>query len=159
MPGSQICDNCEQLLIEPEHLQILCKDFAFYNSENTLFWQRRLDDLTTGASHSCRLCRMLIDEFKLDASFWDGCDSIPRTNQGCVVFALCIMDIAPLVLEISLQAPDGSMDKSTSVCFELLTSSGWSSKTLLGRTVMRLRFTRRSRGKVLPRSIGKSQCR
>ncbi|KAL9599062.1 MAG: hypothetical protein Q9219_004096 [cf. Caloplaca sp. 3 TL-2023] len=125
MPEAKICGTCEQLLMEPDHLQILCSDFSLSTTDrHTLLYRRELGELRANATRGCPLCSKLVTWFKLDTDIWKGfqlglSDEYPES----VVFALCIANIAPLILSISLKAAAENMGDSNWLAFELLTSS------------------------------------
>ncbi|KAL8718601.1 MAG: hypothetical protein Q9225_004286 [Loekoesia sp. 1 TL-2023] len=125
MHDTNICDDCEQLFLEPEHLQILCSDFSLHNKENhTLSYRRKLQGLRANANQGCLLCTKLVNWFKLDSNLWEGFQlGLSEANPEDVVFAMCLLDIAPLVLSVSLEAAPENMGESNLLAFELLTAS------------------------------------
>lgn len=125
MHDTKICNDCEQLFLEPAHLQILCSDFSLHNKENhTLSYRRKLEGLRRNANQGCPLCNKLINWFKLDTNIWEGFQlGLSERDPEEVIFAICLVDIAPLILSMSLEAAPENLGESNWLAFELLTAS------------------------------------
>ena len=124
MDDAQVCKDCEQLFLKPEHLKILFSDFSISNvSKHTLSYPRSVQGLNTNAKKGCLLCIKIVDFFKLDTTLWDGFRrGISAEDSDDVVFAVCLVDMAPLVLTVTL---DGVKESDSNwLAFELLTASG-----------------------------------
>ncbi|KAL8835097.1 MAG: hypothetical protein Q9170_003453 [Blastenia crenularia] len=126
-----ICQECQQLFQDPENLQILCSDFAIYNKQNhTLSLVRKRSALREKAHLGCLLCRRLVNYFKLDTDHWDGTQlSRPGGDQNDIVFAVCLVEMAPLVLSTIRQhdiSKAGLRTMTLAVIKALLSqNSGW----------------------------------
>lgn len=121
-----LCETCRQLFLDPEHLQVLCSDFSLLNRQShTLSYRRRLADLRNNTAQRCQLCRRLVQYFNLDTGFWEGLNlGLSDEDSGDVVFAMCLVNMAPLVLTVSLEGAPQTMVESNWLAFELLTRSG-----------------------------------
>ena len=124
MYDAQVCEDCEQLFLKPEHLKILFSGFSISNiPEHTLSYLRSLQGLKANAKKGCLLCTKFINFFKLDTTLWDGFrHEASAENSDDVVFAVCLVDMAPLVLTVSLEGVKES--DSNWLAFELLTTAG-----------------------------------
>lgn len=113
---AQVCNECEQLFLEPEHLQVLCSDFSLHNVErHTLSYRRKTRALKSNSIRGCGLCRILVNYFKLDTDFWKGVN---------------LVDIAPLVLSVNLEGVKEIRGDKDWLAFELLTTPGISNVNL-----------------------------
>ena len=124
MYDAQVCKDCEQLFLKPQHLKILFSDFSISNvSNHTLSYPRSLQGLKANAKQGCLLCIRIVDFFKLNTALWDGFrHGISAEHSDNVVFAVCLADMAPLVLTVTL---DGVKESDSNwLAFELLTASG-----------------------------------
>ena len=120
----QVCDECAQLFLNPEHIETLFSGFSIANlSDHTLSYRRNIHLLEANAQKGCRLCIKLAGYFRLNTDLWDGFKhGLSAENTDDVAFAVYLVDIAPLVLIIRLEsALEG---ESNCLSFELLTASG-----------------------------------
>lgn len=129
---AQVCNECEQLFLEPEHLQVLCSDFSLHNVErHTLSYRRKTRALKSNSIRGCGLCRILVNYFKLDTDFWKGVNlGLSDKSPEEVVFALYLVDIAPLVLSVNLEGVKEIRGDKDWLAFELLTTPGISNVNL-----------------------------
>ncbi|KAL8952975.1 MAG: hypothetical protein Q9222_001151 [Ikaeria aurantiellina] len=102
---AEICNDCQQLFQDPENLQILCSDFSLHNQQaHTLSYTCKRRSLQAKASLGCLFCRKLVDYFRLDTDCWDEIQlGHPDGDADDIVFAICLLEMAPLVLSVSLE--------------------------------------------------------
>ena len=134
MYDAQACKDCEQLFLKPEHLKILFSHFSISDT-STLSWPRSLQGLKANAKKGCLLCTKIVDFFKLDTTLWHGFrHGISAGDSDDVVFAVCLVDMAPLVLTVTLEGAKES--DSSWLAFELLTASGRCFRSLVFTTTL-----------------------